>query len=41
MTQNEDTGAEKMGTVSPNGQLHQTPVRIVGNEGNQDNRECL
>jgi hypothetical protein len=24
-----------------NGRLHQTSVRILGNEGKQDNRECL
>jgi hypothetical protein len=41
MIQNEDTRADTMGTVSQNGLLHQTSVRILGQEGNQNNRECL
>jgi hypothetical protein len=41
MTQNGDTGADTLGTVLQNGLLHQTSVRILGNEGNQENRECL
>ena len=41
MSQNGDTGADTLGTVSPNGLLHPTSIRILDNEGNQDNRECL
>jgi hypothetical protein len=41
MIQNEDTRADTMGTVLQNGLLHQTSVRILGQEGNQNNRECL